>query len=83
LVAALTSLGVGVLGWYPLVIAIDEGQSDTTDGHGTAIHLVIAGAASVMSVFLAVLGLARLRRPQLGFQSWRALGLLLGTCAPA
>jgi hypothetical protein len=81
-VAALTSLGAGLLGWYPLLLAIGEGQSDTADDHRIAVNLALVGIASLISVCLAVVGLAKAASASAGLSALAAgLGLLLGTSA--
>ena len=81
-VAAFTSLGAGLLGWYPLLLAIGEGQSDTASKHRVGIHLALAGAASLITVSAAVIGLAKAAAASGALTALAAaLGLLLGTSA--
>ena len=81
---AALSLGAGLLGWYPLLLAIGEGQADAANEHRIAVELALAGAASLIGVSSAVVGLARAASTSAGVTALAAaLGLLLGTSAGA
>ena len=61
-VAPFLSISFGLVGWYPLVLSAALAQGDTAGVGSIATALALAGAASVVSVTAAIIGLANMKR---------------------
>jgi hypothetical protein len=77
--AAFVSVAVGLSGWFPLLISAGVAQGDEPNHRLIVTTLALAGAASVVSVSSAILGLVQAHARSSGLAATiSAVGLVAG-----